>query len=278
MSKKEYFASKNGQGSEESPMRVLSAQLIKAYGGLENIKNVDACITKLRIQVADQSKADKQKILDLGARGVMYPSKQSVYAVFGTQADRIKNEMKSIMADPNAAAIVEKASASDQPVKEEASNKSAKAAKPVIICAPANGKIISTKEVKDETFSQDIMGKGFAIIPSSGKFVAPIKGKVALIDNHAYAIEGESGVQVLVHIGIDTVTLAGKGVFKHHVKVGDKVNVGDPIIDADLNKIKKAKLSTATPVIALNETIGEREVKISKTGQAKAKDKVLTIK
>ncbi|MDE6477318.1 MAG: glucose PTS transporter subunit EIIB [Mycoplasmoidaceae bacterium] len=89
--KKDYLAKKDGKSAEDDPMVVLASQLIQAYGGQENIKNVDACITKLRVQVADRSKTNKQRILGLGARGVVYPSNQSVYAVFSTQADILKD-------------------------------------------------------------------------------------------------------------------------------------------------------------------------------------------
>lgn len=96
--KKDYLKSKESKSSSaNNEIHELAVQVIAAYGGKENIKNVDACITKLRVQVVDKNKADKEKLLSLGARGVMYPSKQSVYAVFGTQADRIKNEMKAIL-------------------------------------------------------------------------------------------------------------------------------------------------------------------------------------
>ncbi len=94
--KKDYLAKKEGSKSN-SGISDLANEVIKAYGGKENIKNVDACITKLRIQVADPKKVNKARLMELGARGVMYPSKQSVYAVFGTDADRIKNEIKSII-------------------------------------------------------------------------------------------------------------------------------------------------------------------------------------
>ncbi len=271
--KKDYLAKKEGKYVESDPMLALAAALIDAYGGKSNIVNVDACITKLRIQVVDKNKANKQRIIELGAAGVVYPSNTSVYAVFGTKADVLKNKIKDILSGKVAAPEI-----SVEPTKPQAQQKVEikSTGGKVVICAPANGEVVSTKKVKDDTFSQDIMGKGFAIIPKDGEFVAPIDGEVTLLDKHAFAIKTSNGVEVLVHIGIDTVKLNGKP-FKHFTKVGKKVKVGDKIVQADLNMINKNKLNTITPVIALNETIGNRKLSNIKLGNTKSKQSVLTI-
>ena len=274
--KKDYLARKDGQSVEGDQMVVLAAQLIQAYGGQENIKNVDACITKLRVQVIDPKKVNKQELMNLGAKGVMYPSKQSVYAVFGTTADRIKNEMKDIFTGK--APVVTQLPTPAAKTTKVVTAKARKARKPLNICAPANGEVVSTKSVKDQTFSQDIMGKGFAIIPTDGKFVAPIAGKVVLVNNHAYAIKSKNGVEILVHIGIDTVKLTNKNVFKHLVKVGDEVKLGQLVVEANLDLIKKHKLDTITPVIVLQESLGNKKIKISKFGKVTAKAKILSVK
>ncbi|MDE7434143.1 MAG: glucose PTS transporter subunit EIIB [Mycoplasmoidaceae bacterium] len=96
--KKDYLAKQDQKKNPKAnEMNSFALQVIEALGGKENIKNVDACITKLRVQVVDRSKANKEQLMKLGARGVVYPSAQSVYAVFGTQADRIKNEIKEVL-------------------------------------------------------------------------------------------------------------------------------------------------------------------------------------
>ncbi len=272
---KKDFLAKNGNG-QASEINQQSNAVIKAYGGKENIKNVDACITKLRVQVIDPKKVNKQELMNLGAKGVMYPSKQSVYAVFGTTADRIKNEMKDIFTGK--APVVTQLPTPAAKTTKVVTAKARKARKPLNICAPANGEVVSTKSVKDQTFSQDIMGKGFAIIPTDGKFVAPIAGKVVLVNNHAYAIKSKNGVEILVHIGIDTVKLTNKNVFKHLVKVGDEVKLGQLVVEANLDLIKKHKLDTITPVIVLQESLGNKKIKISKFGNVTAKAKILSIK
>lgn len=275
--KKDYLAKKDGQSLENDPMLVLAAKLIQAYGGKENIKNVDACITKLRIQVADRSKTNKQKILDLGARGVVYPSNQSVYAIFGTQADILKNIIKDILSGKVKAPAVNE-NISVAATKIENNNLNKLTAGKVIVCAPANGEVVSTNKVKDSTFSENIMGKGFAIIPTDGNFVAPITGKVTLVNNHAYAIEANNGVQVLVHIGIDTVKLASKKPFKHLVKVGSQVKAGQKVVEANLDLIKKNNLDTITPVIVLSESIGKKKISTPVFGKTNSGKEILNVK
>ncbi len=272
LSKKDYLASKEGNKGN-SQMNTLSNAVIKAYGGKQNIVNVDACITKLRVQVKDSSKVNKQELMNLGAKGVVNPSKQSVYAVFGTQADIIKNEMKAIIAG-NAPTVDVTAHA---PVQAQTNTK-AKKINTFSMFAPVDGQVVSTKKVKDETFSEDIMGKGFAIIPANGTFVSPVNGTITLVNNHAIGIKADNGLEILIHIGIDTVKLSGKNVFKHYVNAGKHVKIGDKLVDADLALIKKNKLDTITPVIVLNESIGNNKINLVKTGKVKKGQMIVSLK
>jgi glucose-specific phosphotransferase system IIA component len=154
--------------------------------------------------------------------------------------------------------------------------------KEIKIYSPVDGEIIPTSDVKDETFSQDMIGRGFAIIPTSNTFVAPMKGTIKLIaeTGHAFSIKNKKGLELLVHIGIDTVTINSSNetpgqlkVFKILASVDQKVKVGDPIIEADINEIKKLNLGTATPVIAIN---GEFMTKDKQTILAKTKTNITT--
>lgn len=130
------------------------------------------------------------------------------------------------------------------------------------IAAPISGQAVPLNEVPDETFAGGHMGKGLAIEPAEGKLLAPFDGKVAHIvkSGHALILEHASGLQLLLHIGIDTVSLKGSG-FQSHVATGDTVRAGQILIEFDLEAIKSAGLSAISPVIvtSMEETPPEVE-------------------
>lgn len=139
------------------------------------------------------------------------------------------------------------------------------------IASPLNGEIVPLKEVKDETFASEMMGKGIAINPTEGKVVSPINGTVKMIfkTKHAIGLKSEDGAEILIHIGMDTVQLDGK-YFAAHVKDGDKVNVGDTLVEFDMDAIKKEGYELITPVIITNTMdyleIIPKEIKSVNTG------------
>lgn len=122
-----------------------------------------------------------------------------------------------------------------------------------IVYSPIKGKAVSLKEVNDITFSEEIMGKGVAIIPEEGKVVSPINGTVSAIfeTKHAIGLTSEDGLEILIHIGLDTVKLGGK-YFKSYVNNGDKVKVGDLLVEFDNEAIKNEGYDTITPVLVTN--------------------------
>ena len=125
--------------------------------------------------------------------------------------------------------------------------------KGIEICAPLKGKCVSIKEVNDPTFSEEILGKGVAIIPEDGKVYAPADGTVTTMfpTGHAVALTTDDGLELLVHVGLDTVTLKGEG-FNIIAKEGQKVKKGDPLLEADIEKIKAAGFDTITPIVICN--------------------------
>lgn len=138
------------------------------------------------------------------------------------------------------------------------------------ICAPLTGEAVALSEVNDLTFAEEIMGPGMAIIPTEGKVVSPVNGTVAMIfeTKHAIALVDENGTELLIHVGLDTVKLGGK-YFTAHVKAGDKVKVGSPLVDFDLNGIKGEGYDLVTPIIVTNSAeyssilpINDRAVKM----------------
>jgi len=123
----------------------------------------------------------------------------------------------------------------------------------IVIAAPMKGKAVALSEVNDPTFSEGLLGKGIAIIPSEGKVYAPVDGEIGLVfdTRHAVSMTGDEGMEVLIHVGLDTVNLKGEG-YEAHVSAGDKVKKGDLLLSVDLDKVKEAGYDTITPVIICN--------------------------
>lgn len=119
--------------------------------------------------------------------------------------------------------------------------------------APAKGKAVDLKEVNDPTFNSGMLGQGVAVIPSEGKIYAPADGEIAMVFDtlHAVSLNASNGAEILVHVGLDTVSLKGKG-FKAHVQAGDKVKKGDLMLEADLELIKSEGFDIITPVLVCN--------------------------
>ncbi len=122
-----------------------------------------------------------------------------------------------------------------------------------VLGAPVQGKAVAISEVSDPTFGQEILGKGIAIIPSVGKVVAPIDGTVEMVfdTKHAISMSSASGIQILIHVGLDTVTLNG-APFKVYVEAGQEVKAGDLMLEFDMEAIKAAGLETITPIVICN--------------------------
>lgn len=145
-----------------------------------------------------------------------------------------------------------------------------------IIASPLIGNVVALENVPDEVFASGAMGKGIAIAPSDGVVVAPANAEVSLVfpTNHAIGLKTENGAEILIHIGMDTVSLAGKG-FKNFVEVGDKVTPGQKLLEFDLNAIKAAGLPVITPIIITN-TDAYTDVLTTQEGRVNTSDYLLT--
>ncbi|MFD2923524.1 PTS sugar transporter subunit IIA [Halobacillus naozhouensis] len=146
--------------------------------------------------------------------------------------------------------------------------------------APLTGKVVSLDDVPDPVFSQRMMGDGVAIEPADGKVVTPVAGEVVQVfpTKHAVGIKTKSGVEVLVHIGLETVSMEGEG-FEGHVDAGDRVQPGDPLITFDMDLVNKKAKSTTTPVIITNfdEVIEQFEPSYHETATA-GETSIMTVK
>ena len=146
-----------------------------------------------------------------------------------------------------------------------------------VIVAPIEGNAISLEEVGDGVFSEGMLGKGIGIEPEEGRAVSPVNGTVSVVfdTKHAIGITSDEGVEVLIHVGLDTVQLNGK-YYDTHVKVGDKVKVGDLLVEFDKDKIQKAGYRTVTPIIISN-TDSFKDVKVLAKGEVEEKAEMLRV-
>ncbi|WP_017729328.1 glucose-specific PTS transporter subunit IIBC [Halalkalibacterium ligniniphilum] len=243
----------------------LPYEVLEALGGKENLTNLDACITRLRVSVKEGGDVDKDRLKRLGASGVMQMG-NNIQAIFGPRSDQIKSQIQDILNGKTPAKTVELETKTD-------------VSGDVTFDMPISGEILELRDVPDEVFSQKMMGDGFAIKPSDGTVYAPFDGKIVNLfpTKHAIGLVTDSGREVLIHIGIDTVNLKGEG-FTALVEQDAVVKKGQEIMKFDLPFIEKEATSSITPIIFTNLAEGERVI-LHKSGKVSAKEKdILSIK
>ncbi|AOZ91837.1 glucose-specific PTS transporter subunit IIBC [Paenibacillus crassostreae] len=252
-------------GPSKGTVEELPQNILEAFGGSSNIKHLDACITRLRIEVKDKSGVNKDRLKQLGAAGVLEVG-NNVQAIFGTRSDTIKTQMQDIMAGRTPVIEVSKPT----PNEEKAAGEEGNAIVVEDIVMPANGELMDISNVPDAVFSQKMTGDGFAFIPHDGKICSPVYGKVFNVfpSKHAIGIMSDGGKEVLVHIGVNTVKLKGNG-FTVLVAEGDLVSAGQPIMEVDLAYVKENAKSIISPIIFSNLPEGA-SVTLNKTGVLKA--------
>ncbi|MGZ2417489.1 glucose PTS system EIICBA or EIICB component [Staphylococcus caledonicus] len=259
------------QEVRNSSVAKLPFDVLDAMGGKENIKHLDACITRLRVEVNDKSKVDVPGLKALGASGVLEVG-NNMQAIFGPKSDQIKHDMAKIMSG-------EITKASETTVTEEESNEPVHVEdiKETEIYAPGTGHIIPLSEVPDKVFSEKMMGDGVGFVPESGEIVAPFDGTIKTIfpTKHAIGLESDSGVEVLIHIGIDTVKLSGEG-FESLVNADETVTQGQPLMKINLAYLKEHAPSTVTPVIITN--LGDKTLTVEDVTSVDPGKVIMTIK
>jgi PTS system D-glucosamine-specific IIC component len=199
---------------------------LQALGGKDNIKQIEACITRLRLTLANDRLMDITALRHLGAAGVIRLGGGNVQVVFGTFSELIREEIMKVIR---------------------------KDIQMVLFHSPMQGRMIPIEEVPDRIFASKLVGQGVAFFPDKGELVSPVAGKIMHIypTMHALGIETEEGLEILLHIGIDTANLPGK-CFTAVVKEGDLVEPGQLLVKFNLNKLRKLASSMATPMIITN--------------------------
>ncbi|HCT5271678.1 TPA: PTS transporter subunit IIABC [Staphylococcus aureus] len=256
----------------------LPYAVLEAMGGKANIKHLDACITRLRVEVNDKSKVDVPGLKDLGASGVLEVG-NNMQAIFGPKSDQIKHEMQQIMNGQVVENPTTMEDDKDETVVVVAEDKSATSELSHIVHAPLTGEVTPLSEVPDQVFSEKMMGDGIAIKPSQGEVRAPFNGKIQMIfpTKHAIGLVSDSGLELLIHIGLDTVKLNGEG-FTLHVEEGQEVKQGDLLINFDLDYIRNHAKSDITPIIVTQGNITNLDFKQGEHGNISFGDQLFEAK
>lgn len=252
-------------GSGKVAATSQAVNIINLLGGRANIVDVDACMTRLRVTVKDAEKVGTEEQWKAeGAMGLVMKG-QGVQAIYGPKADVLKSDIQDLLDSgevipetlPSQKASSQQVETSFKGVTEE-------------VHSVAEGEVIELEKVQDPVFSQKMMGDGFAVEPANGQIVSPVAGKVTSVfpTKHALGLVTESGLEVLVHIGLDTVSLEGKP-FEVKVEEGQTVSAGDLLVEADLDAIREAGRATSTVVVFTNAT-AIQSVTLIQTGQLPA--------
>ena len=247
------FKAKTGVGPDGSAPAAssdpTSALILKGLGGKANLSDVDCCATRLRVTVLDAAKVSDTLLKQSGASGVIHKG-NGVQVIYGPQVAVIKSNLVDFMETPESNSL-DGISAAPAPQKAPAPAPAKK--RDAVLCAHMSGAVVPMGEVQDEAFATCVLGEGAAIEPSEGRLYAPADAEVDnLFDtHHAIGLVTSEGVEVLLHIGINTVELAGQH-FTAHVEAGQKVKKGDLLISFDMEAIKAAGYLLTTPMIVCN--------------------------
>jgi PTS system D-glucosamine-specific IIC component len=253
----------------------LSTAICCGLGGKKNISDVDCCATRLRCTVHKTELVNDAALKATGASGVVHKG-NGVQIIYGPHVTVIKSNLEDYLEHaPNEEYITTQKA--DNTVEETVSVSEGKVVDTIIISSPVNGTAADLSETPDEAFAGRMMGDGAMVIPEDGMVFAPENGEVCFIFNtkHAIGFQTESGVTMLLHIGIDTVKLDGKG-FEPLVKEGDKVKKGEPMMKVDMDYVKANAPSLATPVLC-TELEEHQKIRLLTTGEIKKGEPLFAI-
>lgn len=249
---------RKGAVSERTGTR--SGEILRGLGGAENLVDMDCCATRLRCTVNDEKKVDEAVLKMTGASGVIKKG-NGVQIIYGPQVSVIKSDLEEYMGKPG-----------DEKTGSERNNRH------VMIESPMTGTVLPLAKVPDEAFAGKMMGDGAAIIPEDGTVRAPADGTVTFVfpTKHAVGFRTNEGYELLVHVGIDTVSLCGDG-FESFVRDGDRVHAGDRLLNVELQKIKDRVPSLASPVL-FTDLPENMELCILKQGRVRAGEPLMELR
>jgi len=230
---------------------IAAKKIYAGIGGSDNIKVVDNCTTRLRLQLNDTAKINKPQIMSANVAGINVLDKNNIHIVVGTEVQFVADALTKLF-DEKAPVATASEKTESQPVKAEPVS-DVKSGETDVFYSVANGQVEDIEKVDDPTFAQKMLGDGYAVVPTDGKIVAPVDGTIETIfpTKHALGIKTANGLEVLVHMGIDTVQLKGEP-FDIKVKDGQEIKHGDQLAQVDLDKIVQAGKKTDMMVIVTN--------------------------
>ena len=265
-------AQNDGVASEDA----MSEAITKGLGGKKNISDVDCCATRLRCTVHDAARVSDGILKATGASGVVHKG-NGVQVIYGPNVTVIKSNLEDYLEKaPNTYAEAENAPAQKEaePAQE---TKEQKVVDTITVCSPISGLAADLSTAPDEAFAEKMMGDGAVVTPEDPYVRAPEDGEVAFVfdTKHAIGFVTDSGVSLLIHVGIDTVKLNGEG-FEALVESGQTVKKGDPMLKLDLEYLKTHAPSVTSPVLC-TELEENQRIRLLADGPVKAGDPLFAI-
>ena len=264
-----------GAAGSDAGFDAKSAAIAKGLGSKRNITSVDCCATRLRCSVADASLVDEKLLKATGAVGVIVKG-TGVQVIYGPQVAVIKSNLETYLetapeVEPEDAPV---AVTEEKPAEAAAQETAPSAGEKHTLCSPVTGTVHPITEAPDDAFASKMMGDGFFVYPTVGEVLAPADGEVVFVfdTKHAIGMKSADGTEYLLHIGVDTVALGGKG-FEVFVEAGQQVKKGDRLMTFDIDYIRANATSDACLVIFTGLPEGT-SVEMTATGEIKALDPV----
>ena len=274
-------AKKNGEGTATDPLSAedaVSVAICNGLGGKKNISDVDCCATRLRCTVYKPELVSDTMLKATGASGVVHKG-NGVQIIYGPKVTVIKSNLEDYLeVAPNEEYMAEdKAATTESATVADKNSATEKIVKTVMISSPITGEAAELSETPDEVFSNKMLGDGAAVTPIDNIVRAPEDGEVAFVfdTKHAIGFMTESGISLLIHVGIDTVKLAGQG-FEVFVENGQKVKKGEPMMKLDLDFLRTHAPSIMSPVIC-SEMEDNQKVRVLKTGDIQAGETLFAV-
>lgn len=267
---------KQGAADAVSEEDALSASICRGLGGKKNISDVDCCATRLRCTVRKSELVNDNLLKQTGASGVVHKG-NGVQVIYGPRVTVIKSNLEDYLEGAPDEEYAPETGSTEEAVTETEEKPAGKATKTEIIYSPVKGMAADISEAPDEAFAGRMMGDGAMVIPQEQTVYAPADGKIGFVfdTKHAIGFETETGTALLLHMGIDTVNLGGKG-FEVFVKDGDKVKKGDALMKLELEFLKENAPSLASPVLCTELTANQR-VRLLKSGRIEAGEALFAI-